>query len=258
MGVCEKIVDLYNRQLHPEEKTLARQLAEKSGGKYMQTQVEEQLRIMGVSTHGDHESGAPDTLIGQAPTDSGAQWISAGTTANDKPILTQITAQANPELQAYILAKYNSASPGDVPSQFSYDRPTGTGSWNISGPFTKFDQSDTNFVRNTTADGASMVSTTAGRFSAAAGAAAEIPSPYAPGLAAAAFAATVVGYGASAVEQLVRPNPIGFGVDSTVDLLLYRPMDRYPLWGPAINEAGNSIKNSDWLNQLKEQGNSRR
>ncbi|MGU7776367.1 hypothetical protein ACV229_40235 [Burkholderia sp. MR1-5-21] len=89
-------VDRFNRQLHPEEMTLAKQLAEKSKGKYTQAQIEEQMRIMGVSTFANgHESGAPDTLVGQAPTDSGAKWIYAGSTADGKPILTQVTALAN-------------------------------------------------------------------------------------------------------------------------------------------------------------------
>lgn len=105
-----KFTVLYNRQLHPDEKTLAKQIADKSGGQYTQAQVEDQLRIMGVSVNGSYESGAPDTLIGQMPTDSGARWISAGTTADGKPILTQLTAQANPELQQCIIANANTAT----------------------------------------------------------------------------------------------------------------------------------------------------
>ena len=37
----KRYVDLYNRQLHLEEKTLAKQLADKRGGRYTQAQVEE-------------------------------------------------------------------------------------------------------------------------------------------------------------------------------------------------------------------------
>jgi hypothetical protein len=116
------LADLYIRQLHPDEKTLAKQLADKSDGRYTQAKIEDQMRIMGVSAYGQHESGAPETLIGQAPTDAGAKWISAGTSADGKPILTQVTAQADPELQKYILANNHSATPGQVPSLFNYDR----------------------------------------------------------------------------------------------------------------------------------------
>ena len=155
-------VDLYNRQLDPKEKTLAQQLADASGGKYTVAQIEIQLRQMDMSSNGTTVSGAPATLVGQMPTDSGAQWMSAGTTANGQPILTQINPQSNPALQSYILANYNSVSPGQVPSEFTYPS-SGTGSSiNMTGPFTNFDQSDLNYVRNTTANASSMVSNTAG------------------------------------------------------------------------------------------------
>lgn len=72
------IADLYNRQLHQDskvdKKALAKELVDKSGGKYTVEQVEDQLRIMGGLIGGDRESGAPATLIGQMPTDSGAKW----------------------------------------------------------------------------------------------------------------------------------------------------------------------------------------
>lgn len=51
--------------------------------------------------------------------------------ADRKPILTQATVQTDPQLQSYILANYNIASPGQVPSQFTYTPssiPTSTGS----------------------------------------------------------------------------------------------------------------------------------
>jgi filamentous hemagglutinin len=132
-------VDRFNRQLHPDEKTLAKQLAAKSNGQYTEAQIEDQMRIMGVSADGTRQSGAPDTLVGQAPTDSGARWISGGTSENGQPILTQITAQPDDAMQSYIRANYNSTSPGGVPSQYTYDVPAGGGSLNVTGPFTKFD-----------------------------------------------------------------------------------------------------------------------
>lgn len=96
-------VDHYNRQLHPEEKTLAKQIADKSGGTYTQAQVEDQLRIMGATVNGTVESGAAVTLIGQAPSDASAGWMSANQTADGKPILIQTTVAADPQLQAYIV-----------------------------------------------------------------------------------------------------------------------------------------------------------
>ncbi|MBM2772576.1 hypothetical protein [Burkholderia territorii] len=255
--------DRFNRQLHQDaqfdERALAKRLAETSNGRYTQAQIQDQMRIMGASIGLHHESGAPATLVGQVPTDSGAQWIGAKPTANGITVLTQKTAQSDPQIQACILDNYNKVMPDDVPSMVTYDVPSSNvWGFNVSGPFTKFDQSDLNYLRDTTAGLASMVSTNAGRFSAATGAAAEIPSPYAPGFASATLAGTVLGFGASVVEQIVRPNPVGFSVDSTVDLLLYRVAEKFPLWGPMINEIGNGIKDSNWINEMKDQGKSRK
>ncbi|WP_181153042.1 hemagglutinin repeat-containing protein [Burkholderia multivorans] len=245
-------VDRFNRQLHPEEKTLAKQLAEKSKGKYTQAQIEDQMRIMGVSVDGQYQSGAPETLVGQAPTDSGAKWIYAGSTADGKPILTQATAQVNSDLQEYIVANADSATPGQVPSQFNYDRSTGNASgFNLTGPFTKFDQSDANYVRNTIADTASMISTNAGRFSAATAAAASIPSPYSSGLSVAAYTATVAGFAADALAQLVKPDVGQYAVSGVAGLIAGNLSDRAPALGPAINETANTFNNSNTGQQIQ-------
>ncbi|MDR6474677.1 hypothetical protein J2778_002171 [Paraburkholderia graminis] len=193
-------VDRFNRQLHPEEKAVAKQLADKSGGKYTEAQTEDQMRIMGVTVNGTNESGAPTTLIGQAPTDSGAKWISGGTTADGKPILTQVTAQANPELQTYILSNYVT----DVPGTVSYDPLSGSKSSTITGPFTKFDKSDADFMRNTTADAAGMVSTNAGRVSSLAAAGASI-TPCSVVCEGIAYGGTIIAIAADAVGQLANP-----------------------------------------------------
>ncbi|WP_201697559.1 hemolysin [Paraburkholderia hiiakae] len=235
-------VDRYNRQLHSEEKTLAKQLADKSGGKYTQAQIEDQMRIMGVSDNGTNESGAPTTLIGQAPTDAGAKWISGGTTANGQPILTQVTAQADPALQSYILSNYNSASANQVPSQFTYQQ-TGSGSTNITGPFTRFDQSDANYVRNTTSDATSMISTNAGRISslAAAGGAITPCSVVCDGI---AYAGTVIGIAADAVGQLAKPNAGQYIVNGINGVLANFSSSAAPAFSPFINELTNQVNES--------------
>ncbi|AIO38942.1 filamentous hemagglutinin family outer membrane domain protein [Burkholderia cenocepacia] len=85
--------------------------------------------------------------------------------------------------------------------------PRGGGSgFNLTGPFTKFDQSDTNYVKGATADTASMVSNTAGWISSTAATGAAVPSPFAPAFGTIAYGATVVGIGADAVSQLVSPH----------------------------------------------------
>ncbi|ALL68338.1 hypothetical protein K788_0000590 [Paraburkholderia caribensis MBA4] len=49
--------DLYNKQLHAEEKSLAKKLADASGGKYTEEQMEGQMRIMGGPIRGSRNAG---------------------------------------------------------------------------------------------------------------------------------------------------------------------------------------------------------
>ncbi|MEK6313025.1 MAG: hemagglutinin repeat-containing protein [Burkholderia gladioli] len=239
-------VDRFNRQLHPEEKALAKQLAEKSKGKYTQAQIEDQMRVVGVSVDGRHQSGAPETLVGQAPTDSEAKWIYAGSTTDGKPILTQATVQVNSDLQVYIVANANSAINSQVPSQFNYDRIASSGpGFSLTGPFTKFDRSDAHYMRNATADVAGMVSTNTGRFSAATAALASIPSPLSGELSAAAYAATVAGFAADTLAQIVKPDVGQYAVSGAASLIGGNLSERAPGLGPAINETVNKFNNSD-------------
>ncbi|WP_186145664.1 hemagglutinin repeat-containing protein [Burkholderia gladioli] len=239
-------VDRFNRQLHPEEKALAKQLAEKSKGKYTQAQIEDQMRVMGVSVDGRHQSGAPETLVGQAPTDSEAKWIYAGSTTDGKPILTQATVQVNSDLQVYIVANADSTMNSQVPSQFNYDRIASSGpGFSLTGPFTKFDRSDAHYMRNTTADVAGMVSTNTGRFSAATAALASIPSPLSGELSAAAYAATVAGFAADTLAQIVKPDVGQYAVSGAASLIGGNLSERAPGLGPAINETVNKFNNSD-------------
>ncbi|WP_155637253.1 hypothetical protein [Burkholderia cepacia] len=251
-------VDRFNRQLHPEEKTLAKQLADRSGGKYTQAQIEDQMRIMGTSVNGASESGAPATLVGQMPTDSGARWISGGTTADGKPILTQITAQANPELQSYILANYNAASPGGVPSQFTYAlMGDGGGSNNVTGPFTKFDQSDVDSIQSTSSSLASATSLTAGWIASSASTFAAAPSPYAPAFGTVALVATATGVAADGVSQLVNPNIGGYLTYNMANVVGNKVLaDKYPLLAPAFNATVNYFSNSGAYNYIRDFVNS--
>lgn len=208
------------------------------------------MRIMGGVIGGDRESGAPETLVGTMPTDSEAKWQYAGTTDDGKPILTQITVKPNTELQNYIRAN-SSWAQNEVPN-IMYD---GTGKkdfgFEVTGPFTKLDQSDVNYVRNTTADTAGMVSTNAMRVSAAAGAATAVPGPHSPAAAGLLLSAAVVGLGASGVQQLLNPKPWSFGLDSFIDMTEFYGSDRYSLVGPIFVEMGEIVKNSIWVNQVR-------
>lgn len=247
-------VDRFNRQLHPEEKTLAKQLADKSKGKYTQAQIEDQMRIMGVSVNGVHESGAPATLVDTTPTDMGAQWVGAPATADGKMVLTQKTATANLELQSYIVANADSAAPSQVPSQFSYDQTTKPDyHFTLTGPFTRLpNQTDVNYVKSTTGDLASATSTTAGWVGSTSGALASAPSPFAPLFAQIAFGATAVGVGADAIGQMVSPNFGQYGVGGVLNVVSNAASEKYPLLGPVINGVSNTMSGSDISNKVQE------
>ncbi|WP_373453253.1 hemagglutinin repeat-containing protein [Burkholderia sp. AU33647] len=244
-------VDRFNRQLHPDERALAKELAKRSDGKYTLEQIEDQMRIMSGSIVGDRELGTPDTLVGQMPTDSGARWQYAGTTDDGKPILTQITVQPSSELQSFILKNSGAAQDG-VPN-ITYDQTGKNGSSvKLTGPFTKFDTSDANSMRNTTADATSVVSTNAARFGATVAAMAAIPSPYSGGLSAAAYAATVAGFFADALGQIVKPDVGQYTVSGIAGLIAGNLSDRVPGFGPAINETANMFNSSSAGRQMQD------
>jgi filamentous hemagglutinin len=249
-ALTSSATDRFNRQLnidknnpHRDERTLAKQMAESSDGKYTQAQVEDQLRIMGVTIDGKHQSGAPATLVGEEPNDMGAKWIGAGSTSDGKPIRMQWTAQVDPELQSHILAKYNSVGKDQVPSVFAYDRPK-RNDWGftLTGPFTEVNKTDIAFMRTTTADSMSMVSKNAGRLGSITAAAASVASPYAPGLAAVSYGATVVGLTADAIAQVARPDMGEYAYGGALSLGGKVASDRVPLAAPIINEAVESTK----------------
>ncbi|MFX1766184.1 hypothetical protein PWP93_27065 [Paraburkholderia sp. A1RI-2L] len=229
--------DLYNRQLHPEERTLAKQLADKSGGQYTQAQIEDQMRIMGVSVNGGSvPSGVAEELNGRTPTDPGAQWINTGlTNANGNPLVIQSLPQTNQALQTFIMENYNSASPGAVPSGYVY-QPT---------PI----PAD---VRGTVANVAGGVSTAAGRFGAITAAGASIPSPYAPGLATAAYIATATGMAADAVVQIAKPDVGQYAVSGGIGIAADVASRKIPGLTPAINETANALNNTELSNSAKD------
>ncbi|MBB5442945.1 filamentous hemagglutinin [Paraburkholderia sp. WSM4177] len=249
-------VDLYNRQLDTKEKSLAQQLSDASGGKYTVAQIEDQMRQMDMSVNGSTTSGAASILVGQTPTDSGARWMASPQTSGGQPVLQQIIAPSDSALQSYILANYNSVSPGQVPSEFTYPSSGTGGSINVTGPFTNFGQSDLDYVRSTTLNASSMISNTAGWIGSTAATAATVPSPLAPVFGEITFGATVVGTAADAVSQLAQPNVGQYTYQGAVSLAGQIAGDRNPAGSLVVNGAAAVINNNpiatsiqNWLTQ---------
>jgi filamentous hemagglutinin len=234
--------DLYNRQLHPDERKLAKDIAEKSNGQYTQAQVEEQLRLMGMCEVGGGcvSPGVAEELNGRTPTDPGAQWINTGLiNANGNPLIVQSLPAPNQALQTFIMENYNSATPGQIPSGFDY----------VSTPVGPD-------VRGTVASMAGGVSTAAGRFSAATIAAAQIPSPYSPGLIAASYAGTATGLVADAIAQMAKPDVGQYAVSGVTGVIVGGLSDRIPGLSPAFNETANVFNNSNAAQKAQDSLNS--
>ncbi|PQP00753.1 hypothetical protein C5612_22710, partial [Pseudomonas frederiksbergensis] len=88
----------YNRQLHREDHELAEQLAARSGGKYTVEQIEEQLRLSGVSGT-DIQPGSDMVATKDGIYDPSAKWVDLG---NGQYV--QQLAKLDLDLVAYIRA----------------------------------------------------------------------------------------------------------------------------------------------------------
>jgi filamentous hemagglutinin len=128
-------VDANNRQLHPEEKALAAQLAAKSSGKYTQAQIEEALRASGNSALGeDVTTGVVVPLTKDTPANTiydttGMRLTNYG---NGQSYLVQaVASQVDSALAAYI-----KSNTGDT---YSWSNGTlGIGSPSVTKPANPF------------------------------------------------------------------------------------------------------------------------
>ncbi|WP_184064635.1 hemagglutinin repeat-containing protein [Paraburkholderia sp. CI2] len=113
-------VDRFNRQLHPEEKTLAKQLADKSGGKYTEQQIEQQLAQMNLTTGSQTELGSVRVTVGSQP-DDGTTWVPYGINQAGQPVWAQSLPSGDADIQSYIMKNANSMSNA---TGLSYDSTT--------------------------------------------------------------------------------------------------------------------------------------
>ncbi|MEB0141013.1 MULTISPECIES: hypothetical protein [unclassified Undibacterium] len=222
------VVDANNRQLHSEEKILAKHLAKQSNGKYTQAQIEDQMRGMSMKINGVTEAGTPDVIIGTNLGDG--TWLKAGTTSDGQPIFMQQISTEDTALRTYIV---NNTTHGEIPSSITYGATYIAPSYSNTAiplpmpiancataecaagvlPNRPLSQTEIDTMKSGTADFAASVSNQAGQFSAYATAyGAYLASQPNAVLQAGALTqygmagtATIVGFGASAIEQLLRP-----------------------------------------------------
>ena len=90
-------VDKYNRQLHPDEKLLAQELAKKSKGKYTVEQIEAQMRLSSINGT-DINAGTDVVASGTGIYDPDGNWLPLG----DGRTFVQGFAPADRDVIAYI------------------------------------------------------------------------------------------------------------------------------------------------------------
>ncbi|WP_116136922.1 hemagglutinin repeat-containing protein [Trinickia diaoshuihuensis] len=130
--------DLYNRQLHPEEKNLAKQLAEKSGGKYTEQQIEDQMAQMNMTEGGQTDAGGVRVAVGSQPND-GTTWVPYGVNQAGQQVWAQSLPGGDANIQDYISQNANamSASTGMTyqPTTRLYTQYSGSVSGSVLLPF---------------------------------------------------------------------------------------------------------------------------
>ncbi|WP_153076911.1 hypothetical protein [Paraburkholderia bonniea] len=98
-------MDRFNRQLHEDrkakEQTLARKLAEGSGGKYSAQDIENQMARMNLTVDGQTEAGGVRVATEVQPQD-GTEWQSYGVNKAGQPVWAQNLGPGDPDLQGYI------------------------------------------------------------------------------------------------------------------------------------------------------------
>ncbi|PUA18091.1 hypothetical protein [Glaciimonas sp. PCH181] len=260
-----------------KEKTLAKKLADESDGKYTQAQIENALRAAASSALGEGVgTGTIVDVDGNTATvyDDGAKWSVVGNgQSGTQQLGQQVPLDISSDLMAYIQQNTGSTYTWSLGQNLDVNMNNAAG---ISNPFAQANCVGTQCsvvrmdpplpTRDQMADVAGSVSTQAGRFSAAATAyAAYLGSQ--PNVATQTGAAiqlgmagtaTIVGFGASAVEQLLRPNTGQYFIDGVsgaislgADKLLGGAIS-----APFMNEFLENIKNTrpveqtkDWINE---------
>jgi len=265
--------DVNNRQLHPSERRLAKELAAKAkasglvkadGSAYTAEDIEEQMRLMGNQAF----NAAPNTtdvqtthqgIVNSIAQDPGMPRLTDGRVA------VEILGQANMALQQFIIGNSLEGAnhiPGQSPyvaSNPALNKPvitTGPSQNNLptarcadgdvvclSGVGAQQNAPLTQEAREAIANTAASTSRQAGVVAAGATAVAASSSPpIKPIAGSVAVGATVIGVVADGVEQVMRPDMNQVFRDQ---LLLGVPADvltqRYPLYAPVINAIKESL-----------------
>ncbi|MFK3643013.1 DUF637 domain-containing protein, partial [Pseudomonas protegens] len=110
-GWIAKNATAYNRQLHPDEKELAKRLAARSGGKYSAEQIEDQLRLSSVNGT-DIGPGTDTVATKEGRYDESGKWLPLGNGQyfqDFSKLDLNIVAYINEQTNAYSWANFPSS-----------------------------------------------------------------------------------------------------------------------------------------------------
>jgi len=266
--------DMNNRQLSFAERQKAAQLAQQSGGKYTQKQIEDAMRSspnkntgettttgMVVSTtdkDGVYDKGAvfnagaqgTNTIVQQLPNDGKvdatlADYIKAGTGGANSPYEWSDAQQGKTQSPTVNpntgLNTITPAANGAVTAEAA------AGLSPVRNPIKDGDD-----IRQDTANTAALVGRGAGIVSNAATAAAAVPGPHQPVAAGVAVTATGVDFVSKVVEQIASPDKGKLLIESGIDIATKPIADKFPIISPVVNEAAEILKNIDPVKNAKE------
>jgi hypothetical protein len=264
-----------NRQLHVDERVLARNLAAKIGGKFTVEQIENALRNSGNTAKGEGVDEGMVVRTEEERYDKGAVFNAGeqGSGAIVQELPNQ--GQVNADLASFIVANTGgSSSPyGWLDGQLGKAQPVasnpnaglntftpaanGCASAECAGGVAGVKNAvrDGSDIRNDVADGAAGVSRGSGIVGSTATAASAIPGPHQPGAVTTALVATGVGFTADVIEQIARPD-VGKGVHDFFLANAQKQIDnKLPLVAPITNEvrslwasSGSAKPFEDWVN----------
>jgi filamentous hemagglutinin len=256
-------VDANNRQLHPSEKTLAKELAKKSAGKYTVEQIEEQMRLMGNKAFNEAANTTEVLTTAAAIANNINQDPNMPKTVDGMAVV-EVPVQANPGLQQYIIGNSNGEDyiPGQSPyvaSNPALNQPSTIYTPKGTTTTAKCANGDTACItgigqqqsapltqqaKEAIADAAEVTSRGAGVIAAGATAVVTQGGSYTKPAQVVAVSATAVGVMADAVEQIARPD-MGKAAHTSITVYFQEWVDsRAPGVAPVTNEVIEMWKNS--------------
>jgi filamentous hemagglutinin len=265
-------VEANNHQLHESEKVLAERLADESNGQYTQKEIEEQMRGMTVRegrVNGDGPvtgGNNSETVIGKLPSSTDDTWLFAGKTPDGEVVYTQQAAVPDTDIRAYIVRKTTRDS---LPSLVTYEGPfiapkkpvytnvslripTAKCAVTAADCAAGIESSLGSAERRARGvENLNTVSRWAGQVSSAANAYASYLA-YRPTVVTQAAAATQIGVAGAAdilgmssdlLAQFLQPDARQYFDDGIIDIVNYRISKKFPVFGPAINETVELVRN---------------